>query len=83
MPAITLEDGSVLIRIKVIPNFELEQVLLSFGESVIVLEPEVLKNRIKERVTAASKNYEQLCRMIAPFQVIFTSLNVAAFFDKL
>ena len=57
MPAITLEDGSVLIRIKVIPNFELEQVLLSFGESVIVLEPEVLKNRIKERVTAASKNY--------------------------
>lgn len=50
------EQGAV-ITIEVYLNYELEQLLLSFGEKVIVLEPVELKERIKQRLTEAAKNY--------------------------
>jgi predicted DNA-binding transcriptional regulator YafY len=56
-PAVAQDDGSILIKIKVIPNFELESVLLSFGEGVTVLEPESLRNAITKRLKAAFENY--------------------------
>jgi predicted DNA-binding transcriptional regulator YafY len=43
-----VEDG-LLVKIKVIPNFELEQLILSFGEGVEVLSPESLRQSIMNR----------------------------------
>lgn len=50
------EDGSAVISIEVIPNFELKQLLLSFGERVEVLSPEPLRVEISERI---KKNHEK------------------------
>lgn len=50
------EQGAV-ITIEVYLNYELEQLLLSFGEKVKVLEPVELKDKIKQRLTEAAKNY--------------------------
>lgn len=47
-----------LITIQVIPNFELEAVLLSFGEKVKVLEPVDLQAKLKSRIDEMTKNYE-------------------------
>lgn len=52
-----MQDGDAIISIKVIPNFELIQQLLSFGERVTVLEPETLRDEIKHRIENNSKNY--------------------------
>lgn len=43
--------------INVIPNFELEQLFLSFGESVLILSPDYFKVRLAERVKASYNNY--------------------------
>lgn len=50
------EDGSLEVTIQVIPNFELEKVLLAFGEKVEVLAPLSLRERLIERIR---QNYEQ------------------------
>ncbi len=51
------DDGSAIISINVIPNFELAQLLLSFGERIKVLAPERLKEEIKVRIERNFKNY--------------------------
>lgn len=53
-----LHNGNAILTIKVKPNFELIQQLLSFGEHVIVLEPEHLRNKIKHRLENNLKNYQ-------------------------
>lgn len=45
-----IEEG-LEVRIKVIPNYELESLILSFGEHVKVIKPIFLKERIQERIT--------------------------------
>jgi predicted DNA-binding transcriptional regulator YafY len=57
LPSIENEDGSLTVRLPVVPNYELEQVILSFGEKVRVEAPESLRERIKKRLTDAMKNY--------------------------
>ncbi|MDX5397843.1 MAG: WYL domain-containing protein, partial [Hymenobacteraceae bacterium] len=37
------------ISIEVIPNYELEKLLLSFGEAVEIVEPKTLRAKIKQR----------------------------------
>jgi predicted DNA-binding transcriptional regulator YafY len=39
-------DGKLRVTIEVIPNYELESLILSFGRKVKVLEPTVLRERI-------------------------------------
>ena len=51
-------DGSAVIEIKVIPNFELQQLLLSFGERIEILEPEHLREEILGRIKNNLKKYE-------------------------
>lgn len=42
-------DNSLTVRINVIPNYELETLILSFGDKVEVLEPKTLIDKIKFR----------------------------------
>jgi predicted DNA-binding transcriptional regulator YafY len=43
--------------IRVIPNFELESILLSFGERITVNKPSHLKKRLKERIEKQLQRY--------------------------
>jgi len=45
------------VKIKVIPNNELEQLILSFGEHIKVISPQNLKEKISQRIKLASSNY--------------------------
>ncbi|KAA3622734.1 MAG: WYL domain-containing protein, partial [Bacteroidetes bacterium] len=49
----------ILIRIHVKLNYELEREILGFGESIIVMKPEGLKQRITQRLTQGVKNYTE------------------------
>ncbi len=53
------EDGSVLIQINVHHNFELERLILGFGESIEVVKPGFLRRRIKQKLIRAIKQYEE------------------------
>ncbi|RZJ34734.1 MAG: WYL domain-containing protein [Flavobacterium sp.] len=52
-----LDNGELEVRITVIPNFELETLILSFGDRASVISPDDLKEKISERVKLLSKNY--------------------------
>ncbi|MCK8142399.1 WYL domain-containing protein [Flavobacterium sp. I-SCBP12n] len=41
------EDGSIIIHLYVIQNYELDRILLGFGDSLEVLRPEYLRERVK------------------------------------
>lgn len=47
---ISYEHGILIVSIEVIPNYELESLILSFGDRVEVLESKSLKNKIVERL---------------------------------
>lgn len=47
-----------LVQIQVIPNYELEQSILYFGENAEVLEPLWLRNRMKERIEKMKNAYK-------------------------
>lgn len=49
--------SSVTIRLDVIPNYELQALLLSYGEELQVLAPESLRQAMKVRVEALARNY--------------------------
>jgi predicted DNA-binding transcriptional regulator YafY len=46
-----------VFQIEVIPNIELESQILSYGESIKVIKPKTLSDRLKKRLTEASSNY--------------------------
>ncbi|MBV7440725.1 WYL domain-containing protein [Weeksellaceae bacterium TAE3-ERU29] len=50
-------DSGLEVKINVIPNFELEKLILSFGEQVKVIAPISLKERIAERIKLAKNSY--------------------------
>ncbi|MEL6971049.1 MAG: WYL domain-containing protein [Bacteroidota bacterium] len=52
-----LEDGSAIVAIKVIPNFELERLLLGFGPGLEVLAPDGFRKRIGDLLRQASGRY--------------------------
>ncbi|MEY5049189.1 MAG: hypothetical protein RLZZ175_2548 [Bacteroidota bacterium] len=51
-----LENG-IIVKINVIPNFELEKLILSHGEGCKVISPESLVLKLKERVKSMMENY--------------------------
>lgn len=51
------QDNGLLVKLKLIPNFELEQLILSFGEGVKVLNPESLRHKISRRLQEAINQY--------------------------
>jgi predicted DNA-binding transcriptional regulator YafY len=52
-----INEETLEVKIKVMPNYELERLILSNGESVEVIEPEYLRNIIKTRLTNGFSNY--------------------------
>lgn len=54
-------DEGYKFSIEVIPNFELEKLMMSYGEDLIILEPEDFKQKIKERLIKNLNSYNQ-CR---------------------
>lgn len=51
------QEDKHFMELKVIPNYELETLLLSFGEKIKVLKPEYLVEKLKERITKMRNNY--------------------------
>jgi predicted DNA-binding transcriptional regulator YafY len=56
---VDVNDQYTTISIQVIPNFELEQLLLTYGEGVTVLSPDTFKERMRQRIAAMARNYEE------------------------
>ena len=54
---ISEDESGVIIEIDVIPNYELEQLLLSYGEGINVLSPKELREKIKGRIEESMKKY--------------------------
>jgi len=52
------QAGRTVLELQVIPNYELEAVLLALGEGVQVKTPKALRDRIKERVKATTAQYK-------------------------
>lgn len=51
-------DGGIVVSLNVQLNFELEREILGFGESITVLKPRNLKNRITKKLQTAVDNYK-------------------------
>lgn len=56
----TNEDGTGILSIQVIPNFELSQLILSYGDRVQVLSPGHLRQEILARLEGNLKKYRLL-----------------------
>ena len=54
------DANSYEIEIEVRPNFELEQLILSYGEGLSVLSPADLRNKIKSKLELSIKNYDSV-----------------------
>ena len=52
-----LNEETLEVKIKVIPNYELERLILSYGDSVKVIEPLYLKNQIIIRLQKSINQY--------------------------
>lgn len=52
-----LESGEMVVSIRVIPNYELERLILSYGERVKVIAPSSIQNSIQSRVQAMNLLY--------------------------
>lgn len=53
------ENGELTVEINVVHNFELERVILGFGESVKVISPKILVKRIREKHEKALGKYNE------------------------
>ena len=53
-------EGGQFFRIDCKYNYELIRELTSFGKELIVLEPEYIYNKVKERINGMIEEYEKL-----------------------
>lgn len=54
-----LENGNIVFSLDVIVNYELIRDLMGFGESITVLTPDYLVEKIKERLTKNLEKYQK------------------------
>ena len=52
-----IDDETFEVKINVVVNYELERLILSYGESVKVIEPQQLQERIQQRLGDSLKLY--------------------------
>jgi predicted DNA-binding transcriptional regulator YafY len=55
---ISSDEKHTVIQIEVIPNYELEQLLLYYGESVTVISPASFKEKMRNRIHEMEENYK-------------------------
>lgn len=48
-----------VVSLDLIPNYELESLILSYGEGMEVVSPKSLRNKIKKRINLLNNNYNQ------------------------
>ncbi len=53
-----LEDGSIIVKLYVHINYELERVILGFGGCIEVIKPRLLRKRIRKNLESAVKLYK-------------------------
>lgn len=53
-----LHNGSIIVKLDVHINYELERLILGFGESIEVIKPRLLRKRIKKNLKNAVKLYQ-------------------------
>jgi predicted DNA-binding transcriptional regulator YafY len=53
------DDGTIIVHLFVIPNYEMERLLLGFGCGIEVLKPENLRNRMKKNLQMALEKYKE------------------------
>lgn len=53
------QSKGIIISINVQINYELEREILGFGDAMIVLQPQVLRDRIWNKLRRANKHYEE------------------------
>jgi predicted DNA-binding transcriptional regulator YafY len=46
------------IKLELIPNYELESLILQHGEKIVILEPMHLKEKIQDRIQQLIKKYK-------------------------
>lgn len=51
-------DGSVVVTLRVHHNFEIERLILGYGDSMEVLGPQLIKDRIVKKLKNALRNYQ-------------------------
>ncbi|WP_281753553.1 helix-turn-helix transcriptional regulator, partial [Neptunitalea chrysea] len=54
-----LADGSIYITITVQFNYELERLILGFGEAIKVISPNRFRNRIAKKIETANSYYQK------------------------
>ncbi len=47
-----------VISLQLIPNYELESLILSYGEGLEVLEPQPLRRRLADRINLSAEHYK-------------------------
>lgn len=52
------EDQSIIVHLFISPNYEMERLLLGFGDSIEILRPENLRNRMKKILQRAISRYD-------------------------
>lgn len=56
---VSSDDSGTILTINVYLNYELEQLVLYYGENIKVLEPTVLREKIQKRLADALNNYKK------------------------
>lgn len=54
---IKLDENGLLISIEVVPNYELEKLILSFGDNVKIVGPKLFADKIKTRLKKSIDHY--------------------------
>lgn len=53
----TITDEGLLVRLEIIPNYELERLILSYGSGVKVLQPKELREKIESEIKKTLSKY--------------------------
>lgn len=53
------EDKSIIVHLFISPNYEMERLLLGFGDGIEILRPENLRNRMKKILQKALTRYDE------------------------
>ena len=50
-------DGSMRVKLSIIPNLEFNRLLLGFGRHIEVVSPQSIRDAIRQHITEANKIY--------------------------